>query len=124
MRITARLAALAATLGLLAAADSDGAAPITYTETVVGSGSLAGPPFTDALITLTATADTDNVMSLGAGAFLVENASATFQVAGVGSGTFSFAGFTFDQQSTQVVGLQVQTTDFSLLDILDIRHPA
>src|SRR4051812_22792256 len=95
----------AAVLGLVVlAAGRGGAGPITYTETVVGSGSLGGTSFTDSLITVTATADTNDILNPATGFFQVGNASVAIQVAGVGSGMATIPGTTFVNQTTQVVG--------------------
>jgi hypothetical protein len=79
----------AAALGLLAlTADRAGASPVAYTVKVVGSGSLGNTPFNNELITITATADTNNVMYLNHVVPIVTNATATVTVRGIGGGTF------------------------------------
>lgn len=62
MRLASRLAILAivATSALAAHADT-----ITYTESAIGSGSLGKMDFANALITITATGDTSNVVNVG-----------------------------------------------------------
>jgi hypothetical protein len=64
------------------------AAPVTYVETVTGSGSLGASAFTNALVTMTLTGDTSNVTNPSAGIF--QNiAGGTVSVAGLGTATFT-----------------------------------
>jgi hypothetical protein len=68
------------------------ATPITYTESFIGSGSLANGNFTEQfsnqLVTLTGVGDTDNVTNPSSGIF--ENAmQVTFSIAGVATGAFT-----------------------------------
>lgn len=67
------------------------AASITYTESATVSGTFGGTPFTNALVTVTLTGNSANVMP-GPTPFtdLVENpGTATVSVAGLGTGTFT-----------------------------------
>ena len=64
------------------------AAPITYTDTGIGSGFLGGTAFTDAVITLTGTGDTTNVVPVGL-QFLNLVSSLTIDIAGVGTATYN-----------------------------------
>jgi hypothetical protein len=82
----------AAALGSIAATNGRTSADlITYTETVVASGSLGGVQFTGALVTIVATADTAGVVRLQQfpAILAVDNASATILVAGLGEATFT-----------------------------------
>ena len=80
------LAALLAVV--LACADATTvAAPIAYTEAVVGSGQLGTSAFTNALVTLTAFADTDNIKGVDTPGPVVAADSATINVAGIGAAT-------------------------------------
>lgn len=64
------------------------AGPITFTETIVTSGTLDGTSFTNQLVTLTLSGDTGSITSPLAGIFnLIGPASVT--VATVGSDTFT-----------------------------------
>ena len=89
------------------------AVPITYIETATASGSLGGVAFTNAVITLTAEADTTNV-SPPPGApspslFIVNNGFAAVDVAGLGGAAFTVPTQTFDNQGvgtpTPVAGM-------------------
>ena len=94
-----QLVSIAIALLLLAAPGSADADPVTFTETGTGSGSLGSQDFTNALITLTATADTNDVFSTGIGASVP--VSLSVNVAGIGSGTFSGNNFeAFDGYSS------------------------
>src|SRR5262245_1791270 len=88
---------LAALIGLAgwAEARSD---PITCTVKGTASGSLGGTPFTDASVTVTATADTSMVMNLGSGLFQVSSLSASVSVTGLGTAAFTIPTRTFDNQ--------------------------
>ena len=94
------------------------AGPITYTETVVGSGSFGGQTFTNDLITITAVTDTANV---GPGFFpgLVDtfNSSASVNVAGIGSALFLDTTYTFDYQPGQTAGIGDATYSSDILDV-------
>jgi hypothetical protein len=66
------------------------ASPITYTGTVIGSGVLDGKTFTDLLVTITFSGDTSNVGKDSDGDPVnFPAASATVNVAGVGTDTFT-----------------------------------
>ncbi len=79
---------LALSIGMLALVCSGTveAGPITYTETVTGSGSLDGQGFTNALITITGTGDTTNIS--GSGPLRINIVSTTVTIAGGNSDTF------------------------------------
>ena len=66
------------------------AAPITYTESATVSGTLGGTAFTNAVITITGTANTTGVVN-DAGILRNPLSSASFSIAGDGSGTFTDA---------------------------------
>jgi hypothetical protein len=53
--------ALTLAIGLLGVAHTAHAAPITYTDTVTGTGALGAVPFTGALVTISLTGDTSTV---------------------------------------------------------------
>jgi len=65
------------------------AGPITFTFSGTGSGTIGGSPFASAAFTITALADTVNIVpfSVGTG-FSLDNSSASITIAG--QGTFSF----------------------------------
>ena len=128
------------------------ASPLTYTETATDTGCFgdvsksggvitcaAGTNFTDALVTITLTADTGNVTNTSTGLF--ENVGAagtvTVSVAGIGSATFTNQVEVFVNQSTMVngqpasiagffdfgVGLDPLDTDNSSFAAYDLTSP-
>jgi hypothetical protein len=65
--------------------------PVTYTETATISGSLNGVDFVDAVITITGSGDTDNILH-GMPCCFRNNlgvSAVTFDLAGFGTGTFT-----------------------------------
>lgn len=75
--------------GILLAAPSAKADPISYTEQAVLSGELDGTTFTDATVTFTVTGDTSDITNPSPGIYKNEPLTGTVTVAGVGSDTFS-----------------------------------
>ena len=67
------------------------ATPITFVETAMATGTLGSTAFTNALVTVTATADTTQVSSLGPG-FLLDAATGTPTVSIGGLGTYNLTG--------------------------------
>jgi len=65
------------------------AGAITYTETVIGTGTLGATPFTNALVTLTFIANTANIINSSPGIFQDTVGTGLISVAGVGNGTFT-----------------------------------
>ena len=70
---------------LLIGASLAAASPITFTETVIASGSLGSSSFTNSLVTLTATGDTSNVFAKGPGWFWLEGVPISISVASLGT---------------------------------------
>jgi heme A synthase len=95
---------------------------ITYTQIATGSGSLGGTSFTNAVVTITAIADTaDIILSDPSDRFYkVTNESTTVDVAGLGSATFTDAIYTGVVQLFQVAGFSDPKSE----DILDTQSPA
>jgi hypothetical protein len=105
------------------------AASITYTETITASGSLGGIPFTDALVTITALADTDNVTTVPGfpNTLAVNDESATVDIAELGIATFTDGGthfFVTHAGVRSVVGIAGGTIAQPHPDILDITNSA
>lgn len=116
MSIIMRLRAAAVILGLVASASGRSeAAFIMYTESAVGSGSLGGTAFTNALVTLTGTADTNNVTNPSTDLFTNPLSSATVTVAGVGTATFTDAFQITLRRNAQVAGFGDLTTNAFVL---------
>jgi len=74
-------------------------APITYTLSGVGSGSLGGVSFSNSAFTITAFADTSDVTHFLAPVFRVTNSATTISISGVGSGTLLTNSVTLDFQN-------------------------
>jgi hypothetical protein len=64
------------------------AAPITYTEASIASGTLGGTPFTNALVTVKLTADTSGVIEPVPGVF-VNQGTAAVTIDGLGTATLN-----------------------------------
>jgi hypothetical protein len=115
---TSRLIAIAVLplFGLMANAK---ASPITYTESATVSGSLNGVSFTNELLTLTGTGDTANVVTNGNPYNVLT--TATFTLAGSGSGTFTVGLDVFDNPSalSGTAGFQRATQSSDLLDTVN-----
>lgn len=97
------------------------AASITYTEQTVGTGRLGADSFTNALVTITFTGDTNNVYSYSPGLYLNSSGTALVTVAGVGTASFTDSMAVFDTQPEQAFGI----ADLSAqADVLSSQDPA
>ena len=65
------------------------AGPITYVESGTASGMIGGTAFNDALVEVTATGDTANVVFIGGIAFANLSSATTVTIAGIGIATVS-----------------------------------
>ncbi len=101
---------LTAYLSLVLAASSSYASPISFTESVLGSGSLNGVAFSDQLITLSGTGDTSNA-TVGSPDTLTLSSAAVQ----VGGSTSSFTDTIDVFSESGLVGFAVYSGD----DILD-----
>ena len=104
-KVTARraLAAVALTMALAGSGRAE-AAFLTYTETVIASGSLNGAAFTNAMLTISATGDTSQVVTSN-GFYSLTPMTNNFTIVGVGSGSFSSAAFQlFVNQAAMAAG--------------------
>jgi hypothetical protein len=103
---------------VLTACVSVRAVPVTYTETVVGSGTFDGAAYTNQLITLVGTADTSNVTNPVPGVpniFSNNDSLATVTVGGVGTDTFTDSISTSVNQGNDRAGFVDATTNFAVL---------
>jgi hypothetical protein len=90
---------------LIVSASNTLAAPITFTHSGTGSGSLAGSPFSNASFTITSEADTDNRLNfLNYHLYFTEHTSASIWIEGEGTFQFNTGTSTFVNQSSTRVG--------------------
>ncbi|HEX9199867.1 MAG TPA: PEP-CTERM sorting domain-containing protein [Acidobacteriaceae bacterium] len=92
------------------------ATPISFTETVTGSGSL-GSSFSSKLVTISGTGDTSNVTLFSPGIYILSLNSVTVQVGAGPVATFTAGIDAFDNQNFSVVGFsQVAPAAGDILD--------
>lgn len=92
--------AVAATLATLGWANSASAVPIVFTYDGTGvSGTLGTDSFTDASFTITAIADTADIVSVSSTVDILLHSSATIQIAGLSLATFTIPTLTFVNRS-------------------------
>jgi hypothetical protein len=117
-----RLLLAAAVLGLVSFPLAGHAELITYTESVVASGSLGGRNFTNAVVTITGSADTSQVQPSFTG-YAVLTPGARVTVAGVGTFTFADPIEFFVSAMFTVAGVTDLTGPLGL-DIVDTQSSA
>jgi len=106
--LTAALAALVIACPLLAL--DARAAPIAYTETTTGSGTLAGAAFTNSLVTVTFAGDTSGVATFAPGTFINPVGVGTVTVPGLGTAILTAGASTtaVDDQTFNGAGIGAQ----------------
>jgi hypothetical protein len=115
--ITLRRFALA-TLGLLlVGAGPSEASPVVYVATFAADGELGATSFVDSLVTLTFVGDTANIFEPIATVFANTAGTATVEVAGVGTATFTGTVGVFSNQTGQVGGFVDTGLNRDLVDI-------
>lgn len=102
------------------------ASPMVYTVQTTGSGRLGGSSFTNALVTVAFTGDTDDVVAVPSRGFpifvsFVSRAPATVSVSGIGTGTFTdritvFSNPFADLNGEGVAGIEDFTIRRNILD--------
>ena len=107
--------AVAALALLLGGTGQARAAFFTYTESATASGSLAGTPFTNALVTMTATADTNNVTQSPLGTYQLTVATMTVTVDGFPTATFTDAMEVYVTQPGEFAGTDDTTARQTVL---------
>lgn len=95
------------------------AVPITYTEQVSGTGSLGSSTFTNALVTITFTGDTENVFTPVFGVLANSAGPTVVTVLGVGEATFIDNMAVFDTPTNKGVGIADLTANSDVLDIVN-----
>jgi hypothetical protein len=116
--ITHRIGLAIGVLGLVTTtAPPASAGPVTYTETVTASGRLGATGFTDALMTLTATADTADVTNPFSGLFVLIHPRVTVDVAGVGSAVITEDLYMFVNQPFRIAGIADQIGGYEVLNV-------
>jgi hypothetical protein len=99
------------------------AEPINYTFTGTATGSVDGAVFSNADVTITVSADTENVLFDGYNVFNVIPSSTMINIAGIGSGTFTGEVAVFNQQAFNYsfAGLQQDNMDIVTVESLDLE---
>ena len=82
------------------------AAPISYIFTGTGSGAIGQVSFSDVLVTVVATGDTDDVS--GGDVLFNQNIASTVSIGGVGTFSISNETYVFDNQPDEKVGFGVK----------------
>ena len=80
------------------------AAPITITYQASGAGSLNGASFASSTFVITALGDTTNRATISPGTFAIDHGSASINITGLGTFSFTTPTRTFVNQGAQVVG--------------------
>lgn len=106
------IAALAlVSIGITARAES-----ITYIITDTASGSIGGQSFTNHNITVTFTGDTSNLATSLVNFYYVTPGTATIQIDGLGTYTFTDPTQFFDNQVSSIAGISDTAISRSILD--------
>jgi hypothetical protein len=101
--------------GMLFLAGNGPAAPITYTFSATGSGSLGGNLFSNSFFQITAAADTSQIYSTSPGIFRVTDSLATVVVPDVGTATFAITTMNVDNQNLSSVGFSDPGQNLAIL---------
>jgi len=98
---------------------------LVYTTTDIESGQIGTQTFTNALVSYTTVADTNNITSTaisGGVIYQVPNTSATVTIAGIGTASLTAMTQTFDNQTHGgVAGLAFATTSSQAIILADIN---
>jgi hypothetical protein len=99
------------------------AEPINYTFTGTATGSVDGVAFSNADITITASADTENVLFDGYSLYQVIPSSAVITINGIGSGTLTSEVEVFNQQAFNYsfAGMQQNYMDLVTVESLELE---
>jgi hypothetical protein len=117
MRASKSLLSAIAIAATFAAAPPSWAIPVTYTETVTGSGLINGLGFHNLEVVLTLNGNTSDVAK---GTLSLIFGTATVNVGGAESATISGPSEVFDDQTIGIAGFKVVTS----VDILDTKAAA
>jgi hypothetical protein len=97
------------------------AGPITYTFEATGTGDLDGVGFTDAAFTITAIAETMDIVSCEVGVFSVDSAAVDISISGFPTASILTPTRVFDNNNVSVLGFARANC---VGDYLDIQDPA
>jgi len=98
------------------------AAPINYTFTGTATGIVDSAVFSNTEVTLTVSADTENVLFDGVNKYFVISSLSTVNIAGIGSGTFTRETSVFNLQASNYsfAGFQQENYDLVIIDSSDL----
>ncbi|MDP9169545.1 MAG: hypothetical protein M3N54_02905 [Acidobacteriota bacterium] len=94
------------------------AGPITFSYSGIGSGTLGGTAFSNAAFTISALADTTNILAFGTGFSLIDT-SASIMITGFGTFAFTSPTRNFVNDSSHIAGFSFSTGGTSGTDLLD-----
>ncbi len=120
---------LAATAIVLGIPSPGSAIPIEYTFSGSGSGTVGATPFSAVNFEIIALADTTNVVSIFTGIFMVQAASASVQLQGIGTATVTEGTGVFSNTGNcsngpSCVGFSRFTGSTTTSDLLDLSNAA
>jgi hypothetical protein len=104
---------------LLAGPMAANALPVSYTWTGSGTGSLGGVGFTDAQFTLSVFSDTDDVFEPVSGILRTSASTASVNVAGIGTATFTNTIAAVLNSNLNSVGISDLTLDRAILFVVN-----
>ncbi|HEV1287619.1 MAG TPA: PEP-CTERM sorting domain-containing protein [Bryobacteraceae bacterium] len=98
---------------LLSASIASASSILTYTESVVGSGSFNGTAFSGQTVTISETANTSGIALFGGGVYDLPG-TVSVNVPGIGTGTFTDSMFVFSNQNAADGGFFDSTRGINL----------
>jgi hypothetical protein len=105
-----------ASFALLIGASFAKADLVTFTESVTASGSLGSTPFTDKVVTLTATGDTSNVTNPSLGVFYLPGLVVSINITGLGTAVLTDVGEISTFQGGGYTGFRDESISGEILD--------
>lgn len=100
------------------------AAPINYTFTGTATGNVDSAVFSNTEVTITVSADTENVLFDGINTYYVISSLAIIDIAGIGSGTFTRETSVFNLQASNYsfAGFQQDNYDIVIVEGFDLAN--